>query len=57
LDHAGDLSGLVTDRDIYNLSYVNEKLVLVELGISGDEDEWTWKAFETSCPCISRRQR
>ena len=50
LDHAGDLSGLVTDRDIYNLSYVNEKLVLVELGISGDEDEWTWEGLRNIMP-------
>lgn len=50
LNPKGTISGLITDRDIYNLSYVNEKTALVEMGISSDEDDWTWEGLRNVIP-------
>ena len=50
LNTNGALCGLITDRDIYNLSYVNEKTALTEMGISGDEDDWTWEGLRNIIP-------
>jgi len=50
LDTKGALCGLITDRDIYDLSYVNEHTVLTEMGISGDEDDWTWEGLRNVVP-------
>lgn len=45
LDRTGKLSGLITDRDLFNLSYVDEKTALSELGVGNDEDAWTWEGL------------
>jgi CBS domain-containing protein len=45
LDENGNLTGLFTDRDLFNLSYVDEKIVLSELGLGNDEDMWTWEGL------------
>jgi CBS domain-containing protein len=50
LDTDGHLCGLTTDRDIYDLSYVNQKTALTELGISSDEDDWTWEGLRNIVP-------
>ena len=42
LDDNGRLIGILTDRDIFNKSYVNGTVAMEELGIPQDEDEWTW---------------
>jgi CBS domain-containing protein len=42
LDDTGRLIGILTDRDIFNKSYVNGSVAMEELGIPQDEDEWTW---------------
>jgi CBS domain-containing protein len=42
LDDNGHLIGILTDRDIFNKSYVNGSVAMEELGIPQDEDEWTW---------------
>ncbi len=42
LDDGGHLIGILTDRDIFNKSYVNGTVAMEELGIPQDEDEWTW---------------
>jgi CBS domain-containing protein len=42
LDDNGRLIGILTDRDIFNKSYVNGSVAMEELGIPQDEDEWTW---------------
>ncbi len=44
LDETGHLSGIITDRDIFNSSYVNGRAVARDLKI-GDEDEWTWEGL------------
>jgi CBS domain-containing protein len=45
LDETGHLSGIVTDRDIFNRSYVNGKAVVRDLKIGGEEDEYTWEGL------------
>lgn len=45
LDKNGKLNGLITDRDLFNLSYVDEKMALSELGLGNDEDSWTWEGL------------
>ena len=44
LDETGHLSGIITDRDLFNSSYVNGKAVIRDLKI-GEEDEWTWEGL------------
>jgi len=44
LDEAGHLSGIITDRDLFNSSYVNGKAVIRDLKM-GDEEEWTWEGL------------
>jgi CBS domain-containing protein len=45
LDANGRLSGILTDRDIFNKSLINGSVALTALGMGGDEDEWTWEGL------------
>jgi CBS domain-containing protein len=45
LDDEGRLVGILTDRDIFNKSYVNGKVAIADLGIGQDEDDWTWEGL------------
>jgi CBS domain-containing protein len=45
LDANGQLTGILTDRDIFNKSLINGSIALTALGIGGDEDEWTWEGL------------
>jgi len=45
LDEKGRLVGILTDRDIFNSSLVNEKMIKADVGIIQDEDEWTWESL------------
>ncbi len=45
LDANGLLSGILTDRDVFNKSLINGSIALTALGIGGDEDEWTWEGL------------
>lgn len=45
LDDTGRLSGILTDRDIFNKSYINGSVAMADLGIGQDEDEWTWEGL------------
>ena len=45
LDDDGRLIGIVTDRDIFNLSDVNGHTAVSDLGIGEDEDSWTWEGL------------
>ncbi|MDD1743880.1 MAG: CBS domain-containing protein [Methanomassiliicoccales archaeon] len=44
LDERGHLSGIITDRDLFNSSYVNGREVARDLKI-GEEEEWTWEGL------------
>ena len=43
LNERGILTGIITDRDIFNLSIINPKIAISDLGISGDMDTWAWE--------------
>jgi CBS domain-containing protein len=45
LDANGRISGILTDRDVFNKSLINGSIALTALGIGGDEDEWTWEGL------------
>jgi CBS domain-containing protein len=41
----GSLCGLVTDRDLFDFKFLGENITLTTLGISEDEDAWTWEGL------------
>ncbi len=45
LNDEGLLSGIITDRDIFDKSHVNEKVAVSDLGLAEDEDSWTWEGL------------
>lgn len=42
LDGSGRLSGIITDRDIFNHSHINGTIAISDLGLGEDEDSWSW---------------
>lgn len=42
LDGSGKLSGIITDRDIFNQSHINGTIAISDLGLGEDEDSWSW---------------
>ena len=45
LDEHGKLIGLVTDRDLFNISTINVSAAMSALGLGEDEDEWSWEGL------------
>ncbi len=45
LDGDAKLVGILTDRDIFNQTVVDSSVVMSDLGISEDEDNWTWEGL------------
>ncbi len=45
LDDNSKMSGLITDRDLFDVKYLGENITLTKLGISEDEDSWTWEGL------------
>jgi CBS domain-containing protein len=45
LDKESKLCGLVTDRDLFDFKFLGENITLTTLGISEDEDAWTWEGL------------
>lgn len=45
LDDGGRLTGILTDRDIFNKSHINGSVAISDLGIGQDEDDWTWEGL------------
>jgi CBS domain-containing protein len=45
LDDDSRLAGIVTDRDIFNLSVVDGSTAISDLGSGSDEDAWTWEGM------------
>ncbi len=45
LDNGSKLSGIITDRDLFDVKYIGENTTLTTLGISEDEDAWTWEGI------------
>ncbi|MBN1389634.1 MAG: CBS domain-containing protein [Candidatus Thermoplasmatota archaeon] len=45
LDSDAKLCGLITDRDLFDVKFLGENIKLTTLGISEDEDSWTWEGL------------
>jgi CBS domain-containing protein len=45
LDDDAKLVGIITDRDIFNQTVIDSAVVMSDLGISDDEDNWTWEGL------------
>jgi len=45
LDDEAKLTGIITDRDIFNQSVIDGEVVMSDLGISEDTDNWTWEGL------------
>ena len=45
LDEESKLSGIITDRDIFNLSVIDGSTAIADLGSGEDEDVWTWEGM------------
>lgn len=39
------LCGVVTDGDLFKLSHIKESVSQTNMGMGGDEDEWTWEGI------------
>ncbi len=39
------LCGIVTDGDLFKLSHIKESVSHSDMGMGGDEDEWTWEGI------------
>ena len=42
LDEHGRLTGIITDRDIFNKAYLDGAEAAAALGFGEDEDHWSW---------------
>ncbi|TET91553.1 MAG: CBS domain-containing protein [Methanomassiliicoccales archaeon] len=45
LDKKGHLSGIITDRDIFDKSHVDATIAMSDLGLAEEEDSWTWEGL------------
>jgi CBS domain-containing protein len=47
LDDNGRLVGILTDRDIFNKSFIKDSVVISDLGFNKDEDDWSWEGLRS----------
>jgi CBS domain-containing protein len=45
LNHERKLCGIVSDGDLFKLSHIRESVSMTDLGMGGDEDDWTWEGI------------
>lgn len=45
LNHERKLCGIVSDGDLFKLSHIKESVSKTDLGMGGDEDDWTWEGI------------
>jgi len=45
LNHERKLCGIVSDGDLFKLSHIRESVSITDLGMGGDEDDWTWEGI------------
>ncbi len=46
IDNSGTLVGLITDRDIFNRTIMEETTVFTDFGLGDDEDSWSWQGLK-----------
>jgi len=39
------LAGIVSEGDLFKLSHIKESISTTDMGMGGDEDEWTWEGI------------
>lgn len=40
-----ELAGIVSEGDLFKLSHIKESVSRTDIGMGGDEDEWTWEGI------------
>lgn len=45
LDDERKLAGIVSEGDLFKLSHIRESVSQTNMGMAGDEDEWTWEGI------------
>ncbi|NLI73469.1 MAG: CBS domain-containing protein [Euryarchaeota archaeon] len=45
LDAAGQLNGILTDRDIFNKFHIHESVLEQDMGLGGEDDNWSWENY------------
>ena len=45
LNKVGELAGIVSEGDLFKLSHIKESVSETNLGMGGDEDDWTWEGI------------
>lgn len=46
VDKDTTLIGIITDRDLFNLSEINGEIMVSELGLEQDENNWSWQGLK-----------
>ncbi len=46
VDKDTSLKGIISDRDLFNLTSINSGIVVSELGLGDDEDSWSWEGLK-----------
>ncbi len=46
VDRDTSLTGIISDRDLFNLTSINSGIVVSELGLGDDEDSWSWEGLK-----------
>ena len=47
LDERAKLVGIVTDSDLFKLSWIEEDVAGSDMGLGEDEDQWTWEGIRS----------
>ena len=47
LDERVKLVGIVTDNDLFKLSWIEEDVARSDMGLGEDEDQWTWEGIRS----------
>ncbi len=45
LDDSGRLTGIITDRDVFNLSSINGTSAMRDMGLAAEENPWSWEGL------------
>ncbi len=46
VDDEGFLTGLITDRDIFNRNIIEKSISTADIGLGDDEDAWNWEGLK-----------
>ncbi len=45
LNNERELAGIISEGDLFKLSHIRESVSRTDMGMGGDEDEWTWEGI------------